>query len=80
MASRLIFALSFLLACHKVPGAQQATNREPLAGAKTSARETVQAHIGKAHEDLKDQRYREAAEEFDAALKRSYLFAENGRL
>src|SRR5207249_11616080 len=69
MASRLIFALSFLLACHKVPGAQQATNREPVAGAKTSARETVQAHIGKAHEDLKDQRYREAAEEFDAALK-----------
>ena len=69
MASRLIFALSFLLACHKVPGAQQATNREPLAGAKTSARETVQAHIGKAHEDLKDQRYREAAEEFGAALK-----------
>ncbi len=68
MASRLILALSFLLACHKAPGAQQ-TNREPLTGANTGASETVQAHIGKAHEDLKDQRYREAAEEFDAALK-----------
>jgi hypothetical protein len=31
--------------------------------------QTAEAHIGKGYEDLKDQRYREAAEEFSAALK-----------
>ena len=30
---------------------------------------TVQAHIGKGFEDLKDQRYREAADQFNAALE-----------
>src|SRR5438132_12631993 len=39
-----------------------------LAQSTAAAQETAQAHVGKGYEDLGNERYRDAAEQFQAAL------------
>lgn len=69
MASRLVFAVSILAACHQLAGAQRAPTPGATEGPFVVQTEMAQAHIGKGYQYLKDLRYREAAAEFQAALE-----------